>query len=224
MAWRWDHADPFGALPPNENPAGVAAFSYNPRFPGQLFDKESGLHQNYFRDYDPKTARYVTSDPIGLQGGTNTYAYVLGNPLWYSDALGLSPGDVFSSPDNAAKDAGIYSRANCRNLYECGGWIFKKGKGFTYNYLQGSVRPDAMTHAELQSCKPPRPVASWHKHPSVKGLIEDDKLPGSQFSGEQGGKNGDIPWVEYNKLPLYLIAPSGLNKVYEPEFGERILD
>ena len=47
------------------------------RYPGQYFDQESGLHYNYFRDYDPKTGRYIEPDPIGLKGGTNLFEYAL---------------------------------------------------------------------------------------------------------------------------------------------------
>ncbi|MBD8658560.1 RHS repeat-associated core domain-containing protein, partial [Oxalobacteraceae sp. CFBP 13730] len=82
--------DPFGVIQPLEDPTGVGAFVYNLRFPGQVYEKESGLYYNYHRDYDPQTGRYIQSDPIGLKGGVNTYGYVGGNPLGLTDPRGLS--------------------------------------------------------------------------------------------------------------------------------------
>ena len=70
------------------------SFTYNLRFPGQYYLAETGLHYNYFRDYDPQTGRYLESDPIGLQGGVNTYAYVRGNPVRRFDSFGLTEQDV----------------------------------------------------------------------------------------------------------------------------------
>ncbi|MDD2776896.1 MAG: RHS repeat-associated core domain-containing protein [Gallionella sp.] len=87
--WRWDNTDPFGNNIANENPANQGTFTFNLRFPGQYFDRETGLHYNVNRDYNPATGRYVESDPIGLQGGINTFGYVGGNPLSYVDANGL---------------------------------------------------------------------------------------------------------------------------------------
>jgi RHS repeat-associated protein len=81
---------PFGEATVDEDPDGNGvAYELNLRFPGQYYDAETGLHYNYFRDYDPGIGRYLESDPIGLAGGLNTFAYAGNNPVTETDPLGL---------------------------------------------------------------------------------------------------------------------------------------
>ena len=86
IVWEGSQA-PFGEVATTTN-----TIEFNVRFPGQYYDQESGLHYNYFRDYDPTLGRYIQSDPIGLGGGLNTYGYVYQNPIRYTDLLGLAVG------------------------------------------------------------------------------------------------------------------------------------
>jgi RHS repeat-associated protein len=58
-------------------------------YPGQYYDPETGLHYNWNRYYDPKTGRYLTPDPIGLEGGINLFVYSSSNPLTFMDPDGL---------------------------------------------------------------------------------------------------------------------------------------
>jgi len=75
---------PFG-----EAEISIAMVENNIRFPGQYYDQETGLHYNYHRYYDPKLGRYLTPDPIGLEGGINLFVYVASNPLRFFDVNGL---------------------------------------------------------------------------------------------------------------------------------------
>jgi RHS repeat-associated protein len=67
-----------GALPSN-------------RFPGQWFQSETGLHQNWMRDYDPTTGRYIEADPLGLIAGASVYGYAFQSPLRWTDPTGENP-------------------------------------------------------------------------------------------------------------------------------------
>ncbi|MGB7271445.1 MAG: RHS repeat-associated core domain-containing protein [Albidovulum sp.] len=55
---------------------------------GQWFQMESGLHQNWMRDYDPTTGRYIQADPLGLVDGASVYGYALQSPMRYADPRG----------------------------------------------------------------------------------------------------------------------------------------
>jgi len=64
-------------------------YAQNLRMQGQYLDRETGLHYNLFRYYDPDCARFTQQDPIGLAGGLNLYQYAP-NPLGWVDPWGLS--------------------------------------------------------------------------------------------------------------------------------------
>lgn len=61
---------------------------------GSLMDAQadaSGLMYRRNRYYDPASGRFTQPDPIGLAGGVNLYGYADGDPVNFSDPLGLFP-------------------------------------------------------------------------------------------------------------------------------------
>ncbi|MPT51113.1 RHS repeat-associated core domain-containing protein, partial [Delftia sp.] len=66
------------------------AVKFDLRYPGQVFDEETGLSYNLHRYYDAATGRYMQADPIGLEGGWNRFGYVGGDPLSFADPMGLT--------------------------------------------------------------------------------------------------------------------------------------
>ncbi len=58
------------------------------RYKGREWDAEAGLYFMRARYYDPKVARFVSEDPIGVAGGYNLYAFAEGDPVNYTDPTG----------------------------------------------------------------------------------------------------------------------------------------
>ncbi|WP_395856645.1 RHS repeat-associated core domain-containing protein [Cystobacter fuscus] len=85
VVWWAERIDPYGHV----EVAPSSGLELNLRWPGHYLDTETGLFYNRFRYYDPVLGRYLQSDPLGLDGGINLYAYAP-NPLVQFDVLGLS--------------------------------------------------------------------------------------------------------------------------------------
>lgn len=89
IVWRWI-SDAFGMGAAIEDPDNDSTdVVLNHRFPGQYYDQESGLHYSLGGYYDPEHGRYLSSDPIGVEGGLNTFEYASSKPLSFYDERGL---------------------------------------------------------------------------------------------------------------------------------------
>nr|WP_233094670.1 RHS repeat-associated core domain-containing protein [Delftia acidovorans] len=98
VAWQWLISG-FGEVRPTtgdrgygqtvSGPSYAQAVKFDLRYPGQVFDEETGLSYNLHRYYDAATGRYMQADPIGLGGGWNRFGYVGGDPLSFVDPEGL---------------------------------------------------------------------------------------------------------------------------------------
>ena len=132
----------------------TSTLTFNPRLPGQYFDVETGLHYNFRRTYDPEIGRYLTEDPIGLEGGINLYAYVNGDPVNRMDPTG-----------EAAPLVGMAIRAAVRFAFDwatCFAGCMGTGTAFGY-FFGDCVVPPEMARDCAIGCTVPAFVFRWWK-------------------------------------------------------------
>jgi hypothetical protein len=137
----------------------------------------------FFANY--ATARYVQSDPIGQDAGPNTYAYVNNNPLLQADPLGLAPGDLFATSEDASIDmfnwiiSQTYQQNRWEPTQEVGGWVIKKGDCYTYT---DDLRAGS-SHTGSMPPKPRNAAAAFHTH---------TLLPQRDYSRLRFSRPGDV--------------------------------
>ncbi|MHA0917724.1 RHS repeat-associated core domain-containing protein [Kosakonia cowanii] len=166
----------------------------NLRFQGQYLDRETGLHYNTFRYYDPAGGCYTQMDPIGLAGGLNTYTYVV-DPLVWVDPLGLvrepiiflpeggdvlHPGtvDPVNNPEGLFKIKATGSYFDDKDeLYKAAGLNERKSN----KWISHHVSYDPKTNEMLMQLV----NAEYHAYPHVGGAHEFEKITGFKYGTPQ---------------------------------------
>ena len=138
QVWSWS-SDGFGVG------ATSGSRTVNLRMPGQYYDAESALFYNWNRYYNPAIGRYISSDPIGIAGGLNTFGYAGQNPVMYTDPTGqiipllILGGEILIEGGALAVEAGTlycrrYPLACARALVTASEWFGQQ--------IDGMVNPN----------------------------------------------------------------------------------
>jgi len=153
VVWSADYK-PFGEA----TIVSTSTITNNLRFPGQYYDVETGLHYNYFRDYNPVIGRYVESDPIGTAGGKNhLFVYVGNNPITVTDPRGLI--NIFTL-NHQIVETGPTSCRSCEQLHvieKLYGYaelfdISNFAEGVWFSYIEPQPYYTKLTYACLPRC------------------------------------------------------------------------
>ncbi|ECN3585480.1 Rhs-family protein [Salmonella enterica subsp. enterica serovar Infantis] len=171
----------------------------NLRFQGQYLDRETGLHYNLYRFYDPDIGKFISGDPISLRGGINLYAYAP-NPLSWIDPLGLA-----NRPNNGKYNIFHDYSLDPKYKYSSDGVQFNRANTDFINRMNSdpSFRRDMLgRHPALGDwLKNPNKASSppgltWHHHEDVNRLVLVDRIDHADNQGlyHPTGKGGRDMW------------------------------
>ncbi len=116
------------------------------RFRGQWEDPELGLHYNRYRYYDPDAGRYISPDPIGIDGGLNLYAYTR-NPIGWIDPMGWQHGVGVDPTTSGAPGFLAWAQTNPNFMSPPGSGNYQSGWG-AGNPCPGTLQSQALSHTE----------------------------------------------------------------------------
>ncbi|MWP47748.1 Rhs-family protein [Gilliamella sp. Pas-s27] len=170
----------------------------NLRYQGQYLDRETGLHYNTFRYYDPDIGRFTQPDPIGLAGGINLYQYAPDGLTWIDPwewyagegTRGLGKYHVFHQhtldpSEYTLSDTEHFRRAN-QSIYE-------------------RMQRDPTFKREMQT---KYPGVVKHVQPNSKGKFKSASPPGMTWHHEN--KEGTLSLVDRKDHNKY-------HKIYHPD-------
>jgi len=190
--------------------------------PGQYLDRETNLHYNHHRYYDPKIGGYINQDPIGLFGGLNCYIYVNGGPVNNIDPDGLiNPSGQWKDCGNGCKIRieGNHNDTSKRHLH----WECRKGgkhamgefgdisHGEDYTTAPNSIKECARKYG-FEPEPPPKPENPTSV--SCPNSAPKDTMAGQQNTGFID-KISELTGLTGAALVIYLIISEG-SRLFPP--------
>ncbi len=204
--------------------SGAGAAETPLRFPGQYLDRETGLHYNVFRYYDPANARYISPDPLGLAPAPNPLTYV-GDPLVAADPLGLTAGGFGSDPNDQRRFSGRSNAGKCSKAATQAAAPYPKTKPNKGSSSGGTSSNQPGPAAKPWGSKDPvsgRTTSQGGGTSSGKQTLDGSPRPGG--SKPQPGELTDVKDLETTKHSSYSPElQNELNNVngYKPDGKNR---